>query len=98
MAHEPAPPDSVPQQDRLLATLASGARIRPHPWSRLLWAKNGEGAMLFAGGQSFPCSREAARAACDPAGLGAEQLQRLEGAPELISALLRRGHLVLETV
>jgi 50S ribosomal protein L16 3-hydroxylase len=98
MAHEPAPPGSELATERLAAALTDGARIRPHPWTRLLWTRDGEDALLFAGGESLPCSREAARAICDPAGLGADDLQRLSGAGELVSELLRRGHLVLETV
>ena len=102
LAHEPAPPERTVGAPGLLRALQAGARLRPHPWTRLLWledgAVQGDGALLFAAGSMYPCSRETAAAACNPTGLDAAQIGRLEGAAALLAELVTRGHLLLETV
>lgn len=98
LAQEPAPPpETLGPQDLRLA-LESGAALRHNPWTRLLWLRGGNSAVLFAAGSPFECALDLAQLLCDPAALGEAPPPRLVPHAELICELLERGHLWLETV
>jgi 50S ribosomal protein L16 3-hydroxylase len=98
LAHEPAPPPAPIGPDELWQALDRGARLRHNPWTRLLWLRTADGALLFAAGSAFACAPDLAEAVCDPEGLGASAVRRLGAAEALLCELFNRGHLLLETV
>jgi 50S ribosomal protein L16 3-hydroxylase len=98
LAHEPAPPPRTLRPGELRSALASGARLQHNPWTRLLWQRSAEGALLFAAGSAFACSVETARAICDPTVLAGLDAVALEAAESLVCELVNRGHLFIETV
>lgn len=98
LAHEPAPPDTVWTAQRLRRALQRGARLYPHPWTRLPWLETDGAARVFAGGTGFRCSIGLAQSlatehavALDPAALPESDLG-------MLAELLSRGHLVLESL
>jgi len=95
LSRQAAPPDARYDSERLQQMLATGARLRHHPWTRILWLASGDGALLFAGGEAFRCTPSAARLVSDPAhlwGVG----DRLESPlRDLCVELLNRGQLYL---
>jgi 50S ribosomal protein L16 3-hydroxylase len=98
LAHEPAPPPRTLRPGELRRALDSGARLRHNPWTRLLWQRSAEGALLFAAGSAFSCSVETARTICDPTVLAGLDAGALEAAESLVCELVNRGHLFIETV
>jgi 50S ribosomal protein L16 3-hydroxylase len=103
LAHEPAPPPAAIGPDELWRALDRGAKLRHNPWTRLLWLRTRDGALLFAAGSAFACEPDLAEAVCDPEGLDGSTAQRLAArrpgeAEGLLCELLNRGHLLLETV
>ena len=98
LAQEPAPPPSSPDTEQLRQALESGATLRHNPWTRLLWLRSGNGAVLFAAGDSFDCEPGLAQLLCDPQALGAAPARQLADHFELLCELLTRGHLRLEAV
>ncbi len=103
LAHEPAPPPTAIGPDELCRALDGGACLSHNPWTRLLWLQTADGALLFAAGAEFACSPGLAEAVCDPEGLSGPTARHLLAtrpgeAESLLCELLKRGHLLLETV
>lgn len=96
LAHEPAPPPARMDIRQLARALQSGARLMHNPWTRLLWIENRGEALLFAAGESFECSVEAAETVCDEAALHTAGARLAAASPGLLIDLLNRGHLILE--
>jgi 50S ribosomal protein L16 3-hydroxylase len=95
LAQQAAPPDETCDRASLRRELAAGARLRQHPWTRLLWLQAADGALLFAGGNVFSCTAAAARLVCDP-----DRLRHISELPDntvlgLCLDLLNCGHLYL---
>jgi 50S ribosomal protein L16 3-hydroxylase len=95
LVHQAAPPEDTCDSKRLQQALAAGSRLSHHPWTRILWLSTENGALLFAGGDAFPCSRAAARLLSDPARLRRTSDLPASPALELCLELLNRGHLYL---
>ena len=96
LAHEPAPAERELAPLVLRQALAGGAQLRHNPWTRLLWLKTDDKAMLFAAGEEFRCSVELAQKFChNPVHLNAEPGLSSQGL-ELACALLNGGHLYLQ--
>jgi 50S ribosomal protein L16 3-hydroxylase len=98
LPQEPAPPPRLPDAEQLRQALESGATLRHNPWTRLLWLHSGNGALLFAAGDSFDCEPGLAQLLCDPHALGAAPARQFFGHFGLLCELLARGHLWLEAV
>lgn len=98
LAHEPIGPEKAVTQDELLASLNGGAILRHNPWTRLLWSKSRGEALLFAAGDTFPCSADLASAVCNRPALAEHGLTLVEAAPGLFCDLLNGGHLYLEAL
>ncbi len=96
LAREPEPASATPAHAELLAAASAGRRLVRDPWTRLAWTEAGDGALLFAAGDCFPCSLNLARCLCgkrypEPFSINLEErdLQTLE-------ALVGGGHLRFE--
>jgi 50S ribosomal protein L16 3-hydroxylase len=98
LAHEPAPPRRLTSPQLVLDALQRGARLRHHPWTRLTWLETPGGALLFAAGSVFSCGAGLAAVLCDPDGLQTASASRLSTDPVLLSELINRGHLLVETL
>jgi len=98
LAHEPAPPDRVPDRAAVGRSLQAGARLLHHPWTRLLWIETPAGARLFAAGDAFDCDPESAQQLCDPVRLAGAGPALAARALPVVCELLERGHLILEPV
>jgi 50S ribosomal protein L16 3-hydroxylase len=98
LAQEPAPPPHSLEPAALLKLLRRGARLRHHPWTRLVWLDTPGGTLLFAAGARFACDADLAVLICDPGALGAAPPEQLEADAPLLCALINRGHLVIETI
>jgi 50S ribosomal protein L16 3-hydroxylase len=89
-----APPPRAISAAALDKVLAKGATLSRHPWSRFAWARRGQGATLFAAGQSWPCSRTLAQRLCSA------HMQRFDDGietadREVLRSLINEGHLAL---
>lgn len=97
LAHQPAPPERTVDSDALHAAFGRGARLKQNPWTRLLWIDTETGAVLFAAGMRYSCSKELALEVCDPARLESMDRLRTQAETELLCQLVNDGHLYLET-
>jgi 50S ribosomal protein L16 3-hydroxylase len=95
LAQQVAPPDRAHDSASLRRELAAGARLRHHPWTRILWLPAADSALLFASGDVIPGTRDAARLVSDPGRL--RHTSELRNGPmlDLCLELLNRGHLYL---
>jgi len=95
LAHEPAAPAEAIRLADIEQAARTGA-LRHNPWTRLLWLRNGENAVLYAAGEAFPCSPETAKRICE------EPLRLSAGSADwnetlsLVHRLVNRGHLYIE--
>ena len=97
LAHEPVGPESPVEPSSLQHHLASGSRLRQNPWTRLLWLERAHGAVLFAAGMRYSCSRETASLFCNDGRLARNSGDLNADQLELASQLLNGGHLYLES-
>ena len=98
LAQEPAPPPGHLDAEQLRQALERGAMLQHNPWTRLLWLRSGNGAVLFAAGEAFDCEPGLAQVLCDPQALKAAPARQLADHFGLLCELLARGHLWLEAV
>jgi 50S ribosomal protein L16 3-hydroxylase len=92
-----APPPKPPPPARIEATLEAGGCLRPHPFARLFWRRQGREAVLYVQGEAFGCSRKAAQLLCSDQPLAAGEVATLdEPGRWLLQELARRGYFVLE--
>jgi len=98
MAHEPAPPRRAIGPADLRKLLHGGAKLQHNPWTRLAWLLAPGGARLFAAGAAFRCDAELAELICDAEALRNAPAARLAGESELLSELVNRGHLLVESL
>jgi 50S ribosomal protein L16 3-hydroxylase len=96
LAQEPAPPPRALRPAALRRALDQGRRLRHHPWTRLVWQRTADGAVLFAAGSAFACAPQTARTICDPTALENLPAGGLTGAETLVCELVNRGHLIVE--
>jgi 50S ribosomal protein L16 3-hydroxylase len=96
LAHEPLGPEEAVSEKHLAAALSDGAVLRQNPWTRLLWVAVDGGAMLFAAGSGYACSRAFAIMVCEPARLASEGLALADENPALLADLVNAGHLYVE--
>jgi 50S ribosomal protein L16 3-hydroxylase len=96
LAHEPAGPDRAVAKKELWQRLAGGARLVQNPWTRLLWQRRGDAAVLFAAGNRYPCDIGTATALCDPARLAGEGKRLAIDQADLICRLIGDGHLYVD--
>jgi 50S ribosomal protein L16 3-hydroxylase len=97
-AGEIAAPPRLPSRAQLEARLAKGARLHPHPFTRLAWSRadSGADARLYVHGESHACSVGGARRLCSLQSLALDDWQALPAADaELLYHLVRVGHFVL---
>jgi 50S ribosomal protein L16 3-hydroxylase len=97
-AHEPAPPRQPIEPAELREALERGAVLHHNPWTRLTWLETAGGVHLFAAGSAYPCDAGMAATLCDAERLHATPLKQLEGSLDLLSELINRGHLIIETL
>jgi len=96
LAHEPAPPETRIDPAGLTRSLRQGKRLRPNPWTRLLWIESKGGARLFAAGTAHSCTLDCAQAICDPDRLCLLNDDLPDSDRDLLCKLLNQGHLYLE--
>jgi 50S ribosomal protein L16 3-hydroxylase len=96
LAHQPAAPGKQVDLPELEKALNKGARLQRNPWTRLNWILHEGQALLFAAGDSFPCSGKFAPVLCGPElpGTGWQDLD-LDDAHTVVE-LINTGHLWLE--
>ena len=96
LAQDPVPPEQSLDLHALQLALESGASIQHNPWTRLSWLESGQKAILFAAGETFPCTIELAIQFCSQPvniNLDSEDLKRQL---DLVCTLVTRGHLYLQ--
>jgi 50S ribosomal protein L16 3-hydroxylase len=96
LPHEPLGPPEPTVADDLERALATGCTLRHNPWTRLLWSRSADMAMLFAAGAVFPCSESFAATVCEPRSLAAQGAELAAGHGDLLCELVNGGHLYLE--
>jgi 50S ribosomal protein L16 3-hydroxylase len=96
LPHEPLGPPEPTLADDLGRALAAGSTLRHNPWSRLLWTRSADTAMLFAAGAVFSCSESFAATVCEPRSLAERGTELAAGHGELLCDLVNGGHLYLE--
>jgi 50S ribosomal protein L16 3-hydroxylase len=89
-----APPARAMSDAALAKALATGAVLLRHPWTRLAWTRHRGGAVAFAAGHGYRCTRALARRLC------AEPRLAFEAAPDdatraVLLALVNDGHFAL---
>jgi 50S ribosomal protein L16 3-hydroxylase len=90
-----APPPKPLGAAALQKKLARGAQLQPHPFTRLAWLPQGRGALAFADGRAYPCSRAAAPVLCGGQPLDAAAFAALDAAAQALALdWINRGHLV----
>jgi 50S ribosomal protein L16 3-hydroxylase len=91
-----APPRAL-SAGQLQRRLERGERLQRHPFSQLAWVRHGRGALAFADGQAYPCTRRTASRLCADPPLALADLQALdEAGRRLALQWLNLGKLVLE--
>lgn len=95
LAHDPVPPPSPVNAQRLRKAMERGVRLMRNPWTRLTWIENTRGARLYAAGQAHDCSVWLAMALCssDQPRIGAGKLD--ESALATVTQLINDGHFLL---
>jgi 50S ribosomal protein L16 3-hydroxylase len=82
---------------QLQQRLQRGERLQRHPFSQLAWVRQGRGALAFADGQGYPCTRRTASRLCAERPLALADLQALDEAGRRLALdWLNLGKLVLE--
>lgn len=96
LAYEPASPARQLTRTDLHSALGRGALLRPNPWTRLLWIREDDQAVLFAAGTAHPCSIGIAEALCTNPVYTLMPDEHNEEFSLLALTLLNTGHLFLE--
>ncbi len=76
--------------------LDEGASIQHNPWTRLIWLESGQDAILFAAGESFPCTIELATQICSQPVSINRDTEDLKIQLDLVCTLINLGHLYLQ--
>jgi 50S ribosomal protein L16 3-hydroxylase len=97
LAHEPAGPENLLDAPSLKSRLATGSCLRQNPWTRLIWLEQAPGAVLFAAGMRYSCSRETASLFCDDRRLARNSCALNADQLDLATQLLNGGHLYLDS-
>jgi 50S ribosomal protein L16 3-hydroxylase len=89
-----APPPRAISDAALAKALAAGAVLMRHPWTRLAWTRRRGGAIAFAAGHGYRCTRTLARQLC------AEPRLAFAAPPDattraVLLALVNDGHFAL---
>jgi len=94
-AHQAQPPARPPGAAAFARALASGARVRRNPWSRVAWLRHDGAAWLFVAGEAHRASLPLARlvAANSEFELAGAAVDAVDEAT--LRALLAAGHLAL---
>jgi len=96
LAHEPAPPEQPLDLSALQMALDEGASIQHNPWTRLIWLESGQDTILFAAGESFPCTIELATQICSQPVSINHDTEDLKIQLDLVCTLINLGHLYLQ--
>ena len=96
LAHDPAPPEQSLDLSVLQIALDEGASIQHNPWTRLNWLESGQDAILFAAGESFPCTIELAIQICSQPVSINHDTEDLKIQLDLVCTLINLGHLYLQ--
>ncbi len=90
-AHEAASsPKPIPAEK--LAKKLSTHSVGRNPWSRMAWARTGNGATLFLAGESFRCPVAVARRIAGARDIAGRDLLKYPAALPLFAELIDRGH------
>ena len=91
-----APPRKL-SPSQLQQRLEKGDRLRPHPFTRLAWVRQGRGALAFADGEGRPCSAAGAARLCSGKTIAQSDFAALDSdARSLALDWLNAGKLVIE--
>jgi len=94
-AHQPAPPERSLEPAAIAARLAGSARLQRNPWTRMAWIRRNGGALLYASGDEYACSIEAAELLCSNALQNAARGDLDPAMLQLVCRLVNDGHLFL---
>jgi 50S ribosomal protein L16 3-hydroxylase len=93
-AQVPAAPPKPRTEAALLKSLDGGARLVRHPWARLAWVRERQGATLYVSGQAYESPLELAGRLCAERELGfARAPSKAERA--VLLGLVNDGHLMV---
>jgi 50S ribosomal protein L16 3-hydroxylase len=95
MAHEPAPPPELMDEQQLLARLKAGDNVCRNPWTRLAWVMDAGRARLFGAGTEWSCTPEFAQRLCAVGTVQIAKGELQESELALVHELINAGHLYL---